>query len=62
MMKTKREKFKEYIEETLLNKLVALGLLATGIISAMITKEGNLLVLALLFGLPVFFSKKNCIK
>lgn len=59
---TKRERFEEYIEETLLNKLMALGLLATGIISAVLTKEGNLLVLALLFGLPLFFEKENCIK
>ena len=59
---TKKERFEEYIEETLLNKLMALGLLATGIFSAVLTKEGNLLVLALMFGLPLFFSKKNCIK
>lgn len=61
-MKTRKERFKEYIEETLLNKLVALGLLATGIVTAIITKEGNLMVLALLIGLPVFFAKKNVIE
>lgn len=59
---TKKQKFEEYIEETLLNKLVALGLLTTGITMAVLTKEGNALIIGLLIGLPLFFSKKNCIK
>ena len=59
--KTRKERFKEYIEETLLNKLLALVLLVTGILSAILTKEGNALVLSLLIGVPLLFAKENWI-
>lgn len=50
------------MEDTLLNKLVALGLLTNGIVMTALTKEGNALIIGLLIGLPLLFSKKNCIK
>lgn len=52
---------RNYIQETLKNKIAALLLIFAGVISVIIERDGTFLLLALLMGLPLFFASKNVI-
>lgn len=44
------------------NKLVALGLVATGILAVILVQDDTMLVVSLVIGIPLFFSKDNWIR
>lgn len=43
------------------NKIYAILLLGTGIVSTMLSKDATLLLLTSMFAIPMFFSKKEWI-
>lgn len=57
----KRE-FVKYIRRTAKNKMVALYLIATGLIVRAMTGEATVLVLTLMFGIPLFLTRQNRIQ
>lgn len=54
-------KFVKYIRRTYKNKLCALVLLVTAVLGITALQDGTALVLFIVFGLPLFFAKHNCI-
>lgn len=57
----KRELVK-YFRRTLNNKMAALALIAIGLILRAMTGEATVLVLALMFGVPLFLARRNYIQ
>lgn len=57
----KRE-FVKYIRRTAKNKMVALYLIAAGLIIRAITGDATVLVLTLMFGIPLFLARQNHIQ
>lgn len=57
----KRELVK-YFRRTAKNKMVALYLIATGLIVRAITGDATVLVLTLMFGIPLFLARQNHIQ
>lgn len=57
----KRE-FVKYIRRTAKNKMVALTLIAIGLIVRAMTGEATVLVLTLMFGIPLFLARNNYIQ
>lgn len=54
------KRFVKYMRRTYKNKLVAITLLIMGIVSAKLTQDASMFVIAVaLFG-PLFFINKNC--
>lgn len=61
IIKNKKE-FTRYIRKTYKNKLIAMILLAVGIISTSISDgDVTFLVFTMMIGLPLFFTRKNYI-
>lgn len=54
-------KIKRYFKRTYENKLVALALIALGFMSISFERDATFLVMTLIFGIPLFFDKKNWI-
>lgn len=54
-----KEKIMEFIKGNLKNRLYALAFIGLGAITVWLTGEGNFLVLSLLIGIPLFFSRKD---
>jgi hypothetical protein len=48
--------------DLLLNKLVAIGLVAIGVVPVLMDGDGTFLVLALTISVPMFFAKRSWIK
>lgn len=48
-------------KELLKNKLCALVLILIGLVPILIERDGTFFIFALIFGLPLFFAKENCI-
>ena len=61
VQQTKRSKRRRFRikRELLKNKLYALILIGIGWLSIIPERDGTFLVFALMFGLPLFFSKEN---
>lgn len=57
----KRE-FVKYIRRTAKNKMVALTLIATGLIVRAMTGDATVLLLTLMFGIPLFLARSNYIQ
>jgi uncharacterized membrane protein YiaA len=51
----------KYMRRTRLNKICALALIGLGLISASISNDATFLIFTLLFGIPLFFSRRNWI-
>jgi hypothetical protein len=47
--------------ELLKNKLYALSLILISLVPILIERDGTVFILALIFGLPLFFAKENWI-
>ena len=60
IIKNKKE-FAKYIRKTYKNKLVAMILLAAGVLSMFLVSDATFLVFTMIMGLPLFFSRKNYI-
>ena len=58
-MKKYLRKFKEYMYETYINKLIAIMIIIIGILSTLPEKDGTFLVFALFMGITLFFEKEN---
>lgn len=54
-------RFTRYLEETFKNKLYATILIMLGIIPTKIDGDATFLVLMLMFGIPLFFARKNVV-
>ena len=64
-MKRQLRRFIIYMYETRYNKIVALLLIGLGLIAELATgwlTEGVCLIICLLFGLAIFFSKEDVVK
>ena len=59
-MKQKRS-FANYMRETWVNKLIAVGLFILGYLSTLMEGDGTAFVFILLFAIPLFFAKDNWI-
>lgn len=55
----RKEEFKDYMRRTSKNKRYALAMFITGLLSVNVVGEGTFLVVMLMLGLPLFFSKEN---
>ena len=49
------------VGRTIFNKLFAIALIMLGLIGTTIYKDSTFLVFTLMFGIPLFFSKRNWI-
>lgn len=49
------------LKKTWKNKLISIGMIGAGIISASIENDGTVLVLMLMLGVPLFLTKENVI-
>jgi hypothetical protein len=47
------------IMKTLMNKILAIGLIGIGIASWKLLDDGSFMIFTLMIGLPLFFAKKN---
>lgn len=45
--------------DLLVNKLVAIGLVAIGVVPVLVDGDGTFLVLALIIAVPMFFAKRS---
>lgn len=65
-MSQKNSEFKKelvkYIRRTAKNKMVALYLIATGLIVRAMTGDATVLLLTLMFGIPLFLARSNYIQ
>ena len=52
-------RFIRHMQVTYKNKLAALAMLAIGIVSAKMSGDGTFMMFVLVFGLPLFFSKRD---
>lgn len=48
--------------DLLVNKLIALALVAIGMVPVLLDKDGTFLVLALIISVPMFFAKRSWVK
>ena len=48
--------------KTFKNKICALLLISAGMLPLIVDKDGTFLLITLIFGLPLFFAKKNYIR
>lgn len=55
-----RAKFIDYLCTTWKNKLAAIAMVMAGVLGAVYCEDGTALVLFLIIGIPMFFTKKNC--
>lgn len=53
------ECFIEYIEETYMNKIVAIALVLLGVLSQKVLGDGTFLAFTALFGIALFFAEEN---
>lgn len=53
------KEIKRYFRRTYKNKLCAIAMIIIGIIATNIDNDATVLVFTLLFGLPLFFAKRN---
>ena len=51
--------FIKYMRRTMWNKIFAIGLICLGLIVARTTGEASLILLATIFGIPLFLTKEN---
>lgn len=58
-MKNFINKFVMYIAETYKNKLIALGMIAIGLLVLVLDQDATILVFTTIFGIPLFLSKKD---
>lgn len=58
----RRRSFREYMRETYKNKLTAIGLLACGSLPMLVDKDATVFVFMMVFAIPLFFEKHNCIR
>lgn len=49
----------KYVRRTRLNKICALSLIGLGCASVSINNDATFLIFTLLFGIPLFFSRRN---
>ena len=59
MKQSTYQKFKRYIRRTYKNKICALALIIVGMGPIYLENDATFMVVALLFGIPLFFSKEN---
>lgn len=52
-------KFVRYIAETYRNKLIALFMIAIGLLVLVLDRDVTILVFTTIFGIPLFLSKKD---
>lgn len=55
------QKFTRYIRRTAKNKIIAMLLIACGVLSRIGTEDATVLVVTLIFAIPLFFARKNYI-
>lgn len=55
-----RRRFMKYIGKTYKNKLAALALFATGLLAAIMLHDGTFLLFALIIGIPMFLTTRDC--
>lgn len=53
--------FRRYIRRTYKNKLCAISLFIIGLVPMYIINDATVMVLMLIFGVPLFFAKRNYI-
>lgn len=51
----------KFESKTFKNKIIALSLIGAGYMSTLIDDDGTFFVIALILGVPLFFSKENWI-
>ena len=60
MMKKKKEsRFHRYLRRTLWNKMMASAIIGVGIITALVDGDCTFLLFTLVFGVPLFFVRKD---
>lgn len=55
----KVRRFVRHMQETWQNKLAAIVFVLAGLTPAILDKDGTALILALIFAIPLFFSKES---
>lgn len=55
----KRRNFKAYIRRTFANKVVAIAMVLFGLLTMMLERDVTLMAIALFFGIPLFFARKD---
>jgi len=55
-----RARFVKYLRKTWRNKLAAIALIMAGMLGVIVLKEGTALLLFLIIGIPLFFTKQDC--
>lgn len=61
-MNTKRHaKFMRYLKETFWNKVVAILLVLTGMLTLTVSHDATALAFMLMIGIPLFFINVNCV-
>lgn len=48
--------------DLLVNKLIAVALVAIGVVPVLLDQDGTFLVLALILAVPMFYSKRSLVK
>lgn len=52
--------FVKMMKRTYKNKLAAMSLLGLGAVPVIMFNDGTFMLVAIIFGVPLFFSKHNC--
>ena len=53
--------FVKMMKRTYRNKLAAMSLLGLGVVPVIMFNDGTFMLVTIIFGVPLFFSKHNCI-